>query len=93
MLRSKLLTNILSAVGRRESDLSKIKQKNLKFQTVVNIENSLDAITLFICYCNRSTQDRELFLMCNIKNLAFADIFSKFTGNCSLEFGQMNYAP
>lgn len=74
-----LLTNISNAIDRRESDLLKNKQKSLKFQIASNCENPLDNNTLFICYCNESQAERELFLMCNIKNSAFADIFSKFT--------------
>lgn len=69
-----LLTSILNAIVRRESDLSKNKQKDLKFQVVLN-KNKVD--TLFVCYCNESRQDRELFLMCNIKNAVFINILSK----------------
>jgi AAA domain, putative AbiEii toxin, Type IV TA system len=59
--------------------LLKSKEKNLKFQTVSNRNNGLDNITLFICYCNESKGERELFFMCNIKNIAFGNILSKFT--------------
>jgi AAA domain, putative AbiEii toxin, Type IV TA system len=71
-----LLTNILNAIIRRESDLLKNKQKNLKFQ-VISSKNKVD--TLFICYCNESRQGRELFLMCNVKNTVFTNILSKLT--------------
>jgi hypothetical protein len=73
-----LLGNILNAIHRRESDLLEIDRKNLKFQIVSNRENPSDNITLFVCYCNDLRQDRKLFLMCNISNLAFGNVLSKF---------------
>jgi hypothetical protein len=79
-----LLSNILSAINRRKSDLSDNKQKNLKFKTVSNKEILLDNITLFVCYCNESKQERELFLMCNIKNMFFGNILAKFTNRIFL---------
>jgi hypothetical protein len=69
-----ILTNILNAIIRRESDLLRNKQKNMKFQIVSN-KSKVD--TLFICYCNELRQDRELFLMCSIKNTVFINVLSK----------------
>jgi AAA ATPase domain len=83
-LKVELLGNILNGINRHESDLLKNKQKSLNFQTVSNRKNPLDNITLFICYCNESSQDRELFLMCNVKNLAFGNVLSKFKDRISL---------
>jgi AAA domain, putative AbiEii toxin, Type IV TA system len=74
-----LLDNILNAIHRRESDLLDNKKKKLKFQKVSDNENSLDNINLFTCYCNESSQNRELFLICNINNPAISNIFSKLT--------------
>jgi ABC-type dipeptide/oligopeptide/nickel transport system ATPase component len=74
-----LLGNILNAIHRCESDLLENKQKNLKFQTASNKENLLDNTTLFVCYYNTSKRDQELFLMCNVKNLAPNNILSKLT--------------
>jgi predicted ATP-dependent endonuclease of OLD family len=74
-----LLGNILNAIHRRESELLNNKEKNLKFQIVSNKKNSLNSIALFICYCGELNGDRELFFMCNIKNLAFSNILSKLT--------------
>jgi AAA domain, putative AbiEii toxin, Type IV TA system len=73
-----LLGSISSAIDRRESELLKNKEKNSKLQTASSRSNLLCDITLFICYCNESRGSRELFLMCNINNPDFADIFSKF---------------
>jgi predicted ATP-dependent endonuclease of OLD family len=73
-----LLSNILNAIHRREADLLENKQKNLKFQTVSSRENSSEDITLFVCYCDKLGQEREFFLMCNVKSLAFGNVFSKF---------------
>jgi hypothetical protein len=36
-----------------------------------------DDVIFFVCYCNKSQADRELFLMCNIKNSVFGNILSK----------------
>jgi hypothetical protein len=74
-----LLSNILNAINRRESELLNSKEKNLKFQIASNKKNTLDSITLFICYCNEPKGGRELFFMCNIENIAFSNVFSKFT--------------
>jgi hypothetical protein len=74
-----LLSNILNAIDRRESELLKNKEKKLKFQIVSNRNSSPDNITLFICYVNESKGDRELFFMCNIHNLAFSNVLSKLT--------------
>jgi AAA domain, putative AbiEii toxin, Type IV TA system len=79
-----LLGNILNAIHRRESDLLDNKKKKFKFKKISDNENSLDNINLFICYCNESSQNRELFLMCNINNLAISNIFSKLTGRIFL---------
>ena len=74
-----LLGNILNAIHRRESDLLNDKKKKLRFQKTSDHENSLDNINLFICYCNGSSQNQELFLMCNINNPAISNVFSKLT--------------
>ena len=74
-----LLSNVLSTIHRCEFDLLEGKKEKLKFQKSSNNENSLHDINLFICYCNKSSQNRELFLMCNINNLAVSDVFSKLT--------------
>jgi AAA ATPase domain len=74
-----LLSNILNAIDRRESELLKNKERNLKVQTVSNRKNALESITLFICYCNESKEEGELFFMCNIKNIAFSNVLSKLT--------------
>jgi hypothetical protein len=44
-----LLSNILNAINRRESDLSDNKQKNLKFRKISNTEVLADNVILFIC--------------------------------------------
>jgi predicted nucleic acid-binding Zn-ribbon protein len=77
-IKIELLDDIFNNVERSEFDLLTNKQKSLKFQTISNRKDSLNSVTLFVCYCNESSQDRELFLMCNIKNLAFGNVLSKF---------------
>lgn len=77
-IKKELLRNILSSINQHESYLLKNKQKSLKFQASSSRRNPSKNITLFICYCNESSQDRELFLMCNVKNLAFSNVLSRF---------------
>jgi ABC-type dipeptide/oligopeptide/nickel transport system ATPase component len=73
-----LLNNISSIVLNQKLDLLKNSRKNLRFQAVLDENHSLGSITFFICHCNESRQDRELFLMCNVKNLALGNILSRF---------------
>jgi hypothetical protein len=72
----KLVNEILSVINHHESQL--LNCKDLRFQVISNRKSVLSNIILFVCYCCKSPQDRELFLICNIKNTDSDNIFSLF---------------
>jgi AAA domain, putative AbiEii toxin, Type IV TA system len=79
-----LLSRVLSIILFREAELLKYKKREKKFQSVSSRCESSYGFTLFICYCDESQPERELFLMCDTQSHFTDNIFPKLKNRIHL---------